>query len=83
MVHKDITDIIERLYIKPSGLEFASIIHVVLASYLRKQADPNNDLKWQGGDVNAMAELPYHMVNLFLKYLYTYVVYAAKADFSR
>jgi len=42
-------------------LEHVSKLHVVLSAYYRKQADPSNRNVWNGNDVKAMCELPFHL----------------------
>ena len=69
LLFTDIIKIVEKHYIRPAGFEYVSKVHIALAGYYRKQADPHNDLQWSGSDRKALIELPYHMV-----YIYIYII---------
>eukprot|EP00111_Clytia_hemisphaerica_P016572 TCONS_00049092-protein len=61
LMHKEIIAVIEKRY--ASDARTSSLIHFVLASFYRKQCDPNNDMKWHGKDIKALTELPFHMAS--------------------
>jgi len=59
-MHSEIIGVITKRY--AADTRVIALIHFVLASFYRKQCDPNNDMKWHGKDMKALTELPYHMV---------------------
>ena len=66
LLFNDIISIVEEKYIQPSGLDFMATVHIVLAGFYRKQADPSNNGKWIGHDKKALVELPYHLVSSYI-----------------
>ena len=62
LISVNVRSIIEKYYIRQLSVENRTKIHLLLAGYYRKQADPTNKLIWNGNDRHALRELIHHMV---------------------
>ena len=61
LVYNEVMKVVQKRYINAMGMDYMSQVHIVLAGFYKKQADPGNTLDWSSSDQKALTELPYHL----------------------